>query len=71
MGARISIQFEKENEKSVVLFSHWGGEEFAEQAEQYAEDLKEASQKRCRELRETSIWGLMKMTETTATMGTK
>jgi len=40
MGARISIQFEKENEKSVVLFSHWGGEEFAEQAEQYAEDLK-------------------------------
>jgi hypothetical protein len=40
MGARISIQFEKDNEKSVVLFSHWGGEEFGTDAEQYAEQLK-------------------------------
>lgn len=40
MGARISVQFTKGEEKSVVLFSHWGGEEFGDDAEQYAEDLK-------------------------------
>jgi len=40
MGARTSIQFQKGDEKSVVLFSHWGGDEFGEEAEEYAEKLK-------------------------------
>ena len=41
MGARISIQFEKKDEKSVVLFSHWGGEEFKKGAEDFVEELKQ------------------------------
>lgn len=40
MGARISVQFENGKDKSVVLFSHWGGEEFAKEAKKYVKDLK-------------------------------
>lgn len=46
MGARISIQFENKggvlggDSKSVVLFSHWGGEEFLAQAKKYIRELK-------------------------------
>lgn len=41
MGDRISIQFKNGNDKSVVLFSHWGGMGFYQDALQYADDLKE------------------------------
>ena len=41
MGARISVQFKNGGEKSVVLFSHWGGQEFVEDTVVYAEKLKE------------------------------
>ena len=41
MGARISIQFKNGDNKSVVLFNHWGGEEFAEEAREYVKELKE------------------------------
>ena len=40
MGDRISIQFKNGNEKSVALFSHWGGSEFAETAREYVQELK-------------------------------
>lgn len=40
MGDRVSIQFENKGVKSVVLFSHWGGMDFKETAEDYVEDLK-------------------------------
>ena len=40
MGARISVQFEQGKEKSVVLFSHWGGEEFLRGAKLYVKELK-------------------------------
>lgn len=40
MGARTSIQFKNKEEKSVILFSHWGGEEFKRQAELYVIELK-------------------------------
>lgn len=40
MGNRVSIQFANENETSVVLFSHWGGMEFVDEAKQYVKDLK-------------------------------
>jgi hypothetical protein len=39
MGARVSIQFEKDGRKSVVLCSHWGGKEFLHQAKEYAKEL--------------------------------
>lgn len=39
MGDRVSIQFEKNGEKSVVLFSHWGGMEFVEHAKNYVNEL--------------------------------
>jgi hypothetical protein len=45
MGVRISIQFQKGEEKSVVLFSHWGGTEFLNTAEDYALDLKKWAEK--------------------------
>lgn len=41
MGDRISLQFKNENDKSIVLFSHWGGMDFYREALQYADDLKE------------------------------
>jgi len=40
MGARISIQFTNGNEKSPVLFSHWGGEEFLDTVNTYLQELK-------------------------------
>lgn len=39
MGARISIQFENNKEKSVVLYSHWGGETFLQNAKKYVKNL--------------------------------
>lgn len=41
MGARISIAFKKGDQKSVALFSHWGGTEFADGAREYVKELKE------------------------------
>ena len=43
MGDRVSIQFAKGDERSVVLFSHWGGVNFVEMANNYADEL-------CREM---------------------
>lgn len=40
MGNRVSIQFENKDEKSVVLFSHWGGEDLRDDAEEYVNKLK-------------------------------
>jgi len=51
MGNRVSIQFAKKvenfldkdnpfDEKSIVLFSHWGGMGFVYQAMQYSKDLQ-------------------------------
>lgn len=40
MGARISVQFNNKGEKSVVLFSHWGGESFKDEANDYVTELK-------------------------------
>ena len=40
MGNRISIQFEKDGEQSVCLFSHWGGMSFKAKADIYVADLK-------------------------------
>ena len=40
MGDRISIQFENGGDKSVVLFSHWGGKEFLKEARKYVKELK-------------------------------
>lgn len=40
MGNRVSISFKKEGDESVALFSHWGGEEFVEEARLYAKCLK-------------------------------
>lgn len=47
MGDRVSICFVNGDEKSVVLFSHWGGMEFVEGAKAYAKRLrKECGDKR-------------------------
>lgn len=35
MGDRVSIQFVDKDEKSVVLFHHWGGTEFPKEASNY------------------------------------
>ena len=40
MGDRISIQFVKGDDKSVVLFSHWGGQSFYNEAMSYVRKLK-------------------------------
>ena len=40
MGAKISIAFENGDDKSVTLFSHWGGKEFADEAKEYVKKLK-------------------------------
>lgn len=39
MGARASVSFIKDNRESVVLFSHWGGQDFHRTARKYARDL--------------------------------
>ena len=41
MGDRISISFKKGDNESVVLFSHWGGKSFLEEAREYVKELKE------------------------------
>ena len=41
MGDRISIQFKNGSDKSVVLFSHWDGEDFYNDAKQYVKELKD------------------------------
>jgi len=41
MGDRVSIQFVSGDDKSVVLFSHWGGMEFVEKASEYLQELIE------------------------------
>ena len=40
MGDRISIQFKNGPDKSVVLFSHWGGKDFLKEARKYVKELK-------------------------------
>ena len=40
MGDRVSIQFENDGEKSVVLFSHWDGMGFVSRAREYAKNLE-------------------------------
>lgn len=40
MGNRVSVSFKKDDEESVVLFSHWGGREFAQGAKEYVKQLK-------------------------------
>ena len=40
MSERVSIQFEYEDERSVVLFSHWGGIELVRTAIRYARELE-------------------------------
>lgn len=48
MGDRVSIQFKTGGEKSVVLFSHWGGIEFVNFANDYAKELlAETGEKHC------------------------
>ena len=39
MGDRVSIGFRQGTNKSVVLFSHWGGEEFVSFAQDYVNNL--------------------------------
>ena len=40
MGDRISIQFQKGEQKSVALFSHWQGESLVKTAKKYLKALK-------------------------------
>jgi hypothetical protein len=48
MGDRVSIQFATGKEVSVVLFNHWGGLPFVEEAKEYAKELiKEVGTKTC------------------------
>lgn len=53
MGDRVSIQFKNGDRLSPVLFSHWGGRTFAEEARKYADALREWAAKE----RETRIIG--------------
>lgn len=39
MGDRVSIQFVNNGEKSIVLFDHWGGKSFPEEAQHYVLDV--------------------------------
>lgn len=40
MGARASVSFKDNFTESPVIFNHWGGEEFHQQAKDYVEQLK-------------------------------
>lgn len=40
MGDRISVSFKADQEESVVIFSHWGGMEFYQNAKNYVQSLK-------------------------------
>jgi hypothetical protein len=39
MGQRTCVQFRTDGRLSVALFSHWGGQEFLDEARAYAADL--------------------------------
>jgi hypothetical protein len=39
MGDRVSISFLMGDDESIVLFHHWGGTGFPEEAKEYAEEL--------------------------------
>lgn len=39
MGDRVSIQFEKDGERSVTLFSHWDGRDIVKAARDYVAEL--------------------------------
>ena len=41
MGDRASISFRKDDEESVTLFSHWGGQGFFKTAQEYANELRQ------------------------------
>jgi hypothetical protein len=40
MGDRVSISFDNNGDESVVLFSHWGGKEFADEATKFLKTLR-------------------------------
>ncbi len=40
MGARASVSFRDMHEESIVVFSHWGGDEFLQDAEDYIQELR-------------------------------
>lgn len=46
MGARISVQFQQEKEKSIVIFSHWGGDSFLKDTKLYVKELKKEAKRR-------------------------
>jgi len=39
MGDRVSVSFANGDQESIVIFAHWGGMEFANDAKKYVEDL--------------------------------
>lgn len=41
MGDRVSIQFKKDTELSIVLFSHWDGMSLVDTAKRYVIELKD------------------------------
>ena len=41
MGARASVSFKDQYGESPVVFSHWGGEEFHQEAKNYVDQLKQ------------------------------
>jgi len=45
MGARVSVSFKRGANESVVLFSHWGGDDFAKEADNYITKLKQRERK--------------------------
>ena len=40
MGDRVSIQFKNGNERSMVLFSHWGGVDLLNKALEYTKTIE-------------------------------
>lgn len=46
MGNRVSIAFRNNNDVSPVLFSHWGGIEFVDEAKKYVRKLKKEAEKK-------------------------
>lgn len=40
MGDRVSIQFRNGEDKSVVLFNHWGGMQFVDYAKKWAKNFE-------------------------------
>jgi hypothetical protein len=54
MGDRVSIQFQNGEQKSVVLFSHWGGMEEVSLAKSYVRRLRE-------QFRGSHVWPLERL----------